>query len=253
MYRFRLFEFQEVGPIVGQSPKPRSGHRIVHHKGKIYSFGGFNPAVDGADPDLEGDAFWQDSKPLFKELWELNLTTKRWTKSLMKGDIPEQLASHTAVAHPCLPGVMLVYGGTGAPFGLTTSNTVVACQVPGPVLHPPMCHIQLETQQFSKLTVADGPGHPMPLYGQAVITDEEQVGDYEFCVSFLPSGSVLHSGWHLWLQLLHGRECAGPADPAPQLAQSVQAEWPGGGARGQVPSSGGAGNMSELSADCLAP
>ena len=32
-------------------------------------------------------------------------------------------ASHTAVAHPCIPGVMLVYGGTGAPFGLTTSNT----------------------------------------------------------------------------------------------------------------------------------
>ena len=55
---------------------------------------------------------------------------------------------------------MLVYGGTGAPFGLTTSNTVVACQ--------------LETQQFSKLAVADGPGHPMPLYGQAVITDQEQ-------------------------------------------------------------------------------
>ena len=55
---------------------------------------------------------------------------------------------------------MLVYGGTGAPFGLTTSNTVVACQ--------------LETQQFSKLAVADGPGQPMPLYGQAVITDQEQ-------------------------------------------------------------------------------
>jgi hypothetical protein len=160
MYRFRLFHFTEVGPVVGPSPKPRSGHRIVHHKGKIYSFGGFNPAVDGADPDLEGDAYWQESKPLFKELWELNLTTRRWTKSLMKGDIPEQLASHTAVAHPLLPGVMLVYGGTGAPFGLTTSNTVVACQ--------------LETQHFSKVAVAEGPeGHPMPLYGQAVITDTE--------------------------------------------------------------------------------
>ena len=56
----------QVGPIEGSSPKPRSGHRIVYHKGKIYSFGGFNPAVDGADPDLEGDEYWQDSKPLFK-------------------------------------------------------------------------------------------------------------------------------------------------------------------------------------------
>ena len=67
--------------------------------------------MDGADPDLEGDEYWQDSKPLFKvrsqlqvweriskdlhlqELWELNLTTRRWTKSQMKGDIPEQLVS----------------------------------------------------------------------------------------------------------------------------------------------------------------
>jgi len=161
IYRFRLFEFLEVGPIVGRTPKPRSGHRIVHHKGKIYSFGGFNPAVNNDDAELVDDIYWQDSKPLFKELWELNLTTKRWTKSQMKGDIPEQLASHTAVTHPCLPGVMLVYGGTGAPFGLTTSNTVVACQ--------------LANQKFSKLTVSeDGAGQPMPLYGQAVITDEER-------------------------------------------------------------------------------
>ena len=28
-----------------------------------------------------------------KELWELNLTTRRWTKSQMKGEIPEQLVS----------------------------------------------------------------------------------------------------------------------------------------------------------------
>ena len=60
------FYLSQVGPIEGPSPKPRSGHRIVYHKGKIYSFGGFNPAVDGADPDLEGDEYWQDSKPLFK-------------------------------------------------------------------------------------------------------------------------------------------------------------------------------------------
>jgi len=159
-YSFQLYQFSEVGPMEGPLPKPRSGHRIVHHQGRIYSFGGFNPSVDGADPDLQGDAYWQESKPLFKELWELNLTTRRWTKSVMKGEIPEQLASHTAVAHPCHPGVMLVYGGTGAPFGLTTSNTVVACQ--------------LDSQEFSRVPVAEGPGHPMPLYGQAVVTDHER-------------------------------------------------------------------------------
>jgi len=157
-YNFRIFQFKEIGPFVGQCPKPRSGHRIVHYKGKIFSFGGFNPAVDEDDSELSGDLFWQESKPLFKELWCLNMTSRRWTKCEMKGDIPEQLASHTAVSHPNHPGVMLIYGGTGAPFGLTTSNTVVACH--------------LDNQQFNKVaTESGGGGHPMPLYGQAVVMD----------------------------------------------------------------------------------
>ena len=58
-YSFQLYQFSEVGPMEGPLPKPRSGHRIVHHQGRIYSFGGFNPSVDGADPDLQGDAYWQ--------------------------------------------------------------------------------------------------------------------------------------------------------------------------------------------------
>ena len=35
--------------------------------------------IDGNDPDTEADQFWlwAHSKPLFKELWELNLTTRR--------------------------------------------------------------------------------------------------------------------------------------------------------------------------------
>ena len=138
IYRFRLFHFQEIGCCTGEGrPKPRSGHRIVQYKGRIYSFGGYNPAIELNDPDLLDDEYWIESKPLFKELWELNLTTGRWTKCVMKGDIPEQLASHTAVCHPLNPGVMLIYGGTGAPFGVTTSNTVVSCH--------------LDTQQFKKL------------------------------------------------------------------------------------------------------
>ena len=72
--QFVTLVLSQVGPIEGPSPKPRSGHRIVYHKGKIYSFGGFNPAVDGADPDLEGDEYWQDSKPLFKVSTQITST-----------------------------------------------------------------------------------------------------------------------------------------------------------------------------------
>lgn len=120
-------------------PKPRSGHRIVYYNGKIYSFGGYNPAVELNDPEM--DELWPDSKPLFKELWELNLSTGRWTKCEMKGEVPEQLASHTAVMHPLEPGVMLIYGGTGAPFGITTSNTIVTCH--------------LESRQFRLISILD--------------------------------------------------------------------------------------------------
>ena len=75
------------------------------------------------------DEVWEESKPLLKELWELNLSTGRWRKCEMKGIVPEQLASHTAVMHPLQPGLMLIYGGTGAPFGITTSNTMVTCNL----------------------------------------------------------------------------------------------------------------------------
>ena len=160
LYSFRLFHFQEIKCCRGEGrPKPRSGHRIVQYKGRIYSFGGYNPAIELDDPDLLDDEYWVDSKPLFKELWELNLTTGRWTKCEMKGDIPDQLASHTAVCHPLAPGVMLIYGGTGAPFGETKNNAVVSCH--------------LETQEFKKLVTREGEGQPMALYGQAVITDNK--------------------------------------------------------------------------------
>ena len=39
----------------------------------------------------------------------------------MAAPVPDQLASHTAVAYE---DKMLVYGGTGSPFGQSISNTV---------------------------------------------------------------------------------------------------------------------------------
>ena len=85
-FTFSQYTFQEIVPSSDIKPKPRSGHRIVHYKGRIYSFGGYNPLIDGNDPDMEADQFWAQSKPLFKELWELNLSTRRWTKCVMRGE-----------------------------------------------------------------------------------------------------------------------------------------------------------------------
>jgi len=162
VYKFRLYKIEEEYPLVGKDrklPKDRSGHRIVYHKGKIFSFGGYNPDIGMHDQEMEDDEFWAESRPLFKELWELNVFTKQWRKTLMKGDIPEQLASHTAVTHPVESGTMVVYGGTGAPFGLTTSNTVAACN--------------LDTADWRRIPAVSDNQYPEPLYGQAVVVDKE--------------------------------------------------------------------------------
>jgi hypothetical protein len=103
--------------------------------------------------------FWPDSRPLFRELWQLNLATKCWNKIQMQGDIPEQLASNAAILHPAFRGVMIVYGGTGSPFGVTTSNNVVACN--------------LESGNFHRIQTVPEDGQPMSLYGQAVVVDDK--------------------------------------------------------------------------------
>ena len=57
------------------------------------------------------------------QLWRLNSHSLRWKKIRLDGDdpqlVPDQLASHATVVHQ---DRMLMFGGTGAPFGLTTSN-----------------------------------------------------------------------------------------------------------------------------------
>jgi len=162
IFKFRLYNFREeysLGGENGKVPKDRSGHRIIYHKGKIFSFGGYNPSITTDDEDMMDDEFWPESSPLFKELWELNIFSKKWRKISMQGDIPEQLASHTAVSHPLERGTMVVYGGTGAPFGTTTSNSVASCK--------------LHTAVWRKVPTVSDNQLPEPLYGQAVVVDKE--------------------------------------------------------------------------------
>ena len=57
------------------------------------------------------------------QLWQFNVYSKRWRKLDMGESviIPDQLASHSIVM---VNGKFILFGGTGAPFGLTTSNDV---------------------------------------------------------------------------------------------------------------------------------
>merc|ERR1719154_903667 len=130
IYKFSTLRVEDLNPSEKiQKPKARSGHRIASFNGRIYSFGGYNPKITEDDEEMLEDPFWQESCPLFKELWEYNLSTKTWHKIELGGNIPDQLASHTAVFHPTYRGCLLIYGGTGNPFGSVTSTALHACQV----------------------------------------------------------------------------------------------------------------------------
>ncbi len=85
----------------------------------IYSFGGYNPTISDSDPDLKQDIDWNETKPLFRELWKFSRTTRLWTKLSTCGSSPKELASHCAAI---INNYLLVFGGTGVPFGETSSN-----------------------------------------------------------------------------------------------------------------------------------
>uniref|UniRef100_A0A1B6MI30 Kelch domain-containing protein 10 n=1 Tax=Graphocephala atropunctata TaxID=36148 RepID=A0A1B6MI30_9HEMI len=136
------------------SPKPRSGHRIVCDDINMYSFGGYNPSLTTTDEeDLAHDAVWAESKPLFKELWKYNVSTASW-KRLDVNEIPDILASNAVL----LSGrVLMVYGGTGVPFGANCSKDLFICDL-GSNRDP------LKFDLISALGNC-----PQPQYGQAII------------------------------------------------------------------------------------
>lgn len=131
LYSFRPFHVQRIVPVGSRAtghggPQPRSGHRCVVDESDLYAFGGYNPHVAADDEEMAGDATWPDSCPLFRELWRFNLASRSWTKVKTGGHTPRELASHAAL----LCGrQLMVFGGTGVPFGFSSSNSVHLCDL----------------------------------------------------------------------------------------------------------------------------
>ena len=158
-------------------PIARSGHRMVFHDGRLYAFGGYNPIL----PERE---------QLFRELWEYNIATRRWKQIEMQGSVPQNLASHTAcVVDDNASGTsrsakMLVYGGTGTPFGINMSRGVFLCDLHGDfrwsrlkiravqdvnVTDGSLAEISFSDNEEEHLDSDDHHVHlPRPLYGQAI-------------------------------------------------------------------------------------
>jgi len=62
-----------------------------------------------------------------QELWRFNFATCRWRKLKTCGTMPVELASHSALLHG---NHLVLFGGTGVPFGEAASNQLHVCHLP---------------------------------------------------------------------------------------------------------------------------
>lgn len=151
-YRFRPYELRrvnhkrKVGPNKSK-PYARSGHRIVCSDSALYCFGGFNPNMAVVN-DYDGDA-----SSLFQELWKYDFIRNEWTILMdPSNDLPKELVSNAMILHGDL---LILYGGTGFPFGATCSNRLYVCK-PG-------------TKPNELTEIAVRGALPPPMYGQTIL------------------------------------------------------------------------------------
>ncbi|XP_051910969.1 kelch domain-containing protein 10 isoform X1 [Hippocampus zosterae] len=119
----QLNKFEKLAgrPLHGRrTPAARSGHRCVADDTNLYVFGGYNPDYD------ESGGSENEDYPLFRELWKYHFATGRWQQIQTEGYVPTELASMSAVLHG---HNLLVFGGTGIPFGENNGNDVHVCNV----------------------------------------------------------------------------------------------------------------------------
>ncbi|XP_055316110.1 kelch domain-containing protein 10 homolog [Sitodiplosis mosellana] len=117
MYEFRPFlvtrcEYKSyakatsIGRGINYIPKPRSGHRVVANETDLFSFGGYNPNIENK---------------LLPELLKFNFLTQKWSIvfSSKSSNMPQESVSNAlTLKDNCL----VLYGGTGFPFGEKRSN-----------------------------------------------------------------------------------------------------------------------------------
>ncbi|KAG7281903.1 hypothetical protein CRUP_031152 [Coryphaenoides rupestris] len=102
------------------APPARSGHRCVADNANLYVFGGYNPDFEEAGGSENEDY------PLFRELWRFHFATATWQQLRTEGYMPTELASMSVVLHG---NNLLVFGGTGIPFGESNGNDVHVCNI----------------------------------------------------------------------------------------------------------------------------
>ncbi|XP_033106572.1 kelch domain-containing protein 10-like [Anneissia japonica] len=146
----------------GKKPCPRSGHRCVADKKGLYVFGGYNPNLDTLKrhyDDCDFEAL-DIIIPLFNELWEFNFASCCWRKMKTSGPMPTEVAS---MAMLLVGSTIVVYGGTGFPFGFTSSNKIYT--------------LNLRSLKWKK-HVTEEEYSPIRTYGSAICVNKENLYVY---------------------------------------------------------------------------
>ncbi|GBP14517.1 Kelch domain-containing protein 10 homolog [Eumeta japonica] len=150
-YVFEPYKAIKVPYLDTQRPRPRSGHRIACDDANIYCFGGYNPGL----PIDTASNTWSPDRPLFRDLWCFNIAERTWKPLRILGDMRDELASCAM----CMNGnYLMIYGGTGSPFGSKCSNDVTIWHVPKGECHD--AHLKLLTTKGQR---------PPGQYGQSVL------------------------------------------------------------------------------------
>lgn len=150
-YVFKPFVRKKVTPqALSALPQPRSGHRIVCDSKNLYSFGGYNPHIQSNEGS--NDQVWVDSYPLFQELWRFNFASRKWLLYSSQRSLPRELASNAVLRKG---NTLMVYGGTGSPFGYRCSNKLFISR--------------LNEDAGDMFEVKTDGQEPIPQYGQALV------------------------------------------------------------------------------------
>ncbi|KAK0040954.1 kelch domain-containing protein 10 [Biomphalaria pfeifferi] len=97
-------------------PTGRSGHRIIVADDSLYSLGGYNPNYEHF---VSHNQLLNHS--IFKELWKINLSTKKWQLIDDFNSVPPTVASHTIAK---VGRWLFLFGGTSIPFGETPTSAL---------------------------------------------------------------------------------------------------------------------------------
>ena len=135
-------------------PSPRSGHRCVSDSGNLYVYGGYSP-------------FHEDK--LFHELWKFNYGTRIWSPIKTSGKFPAEVASSCVLLDR---GNLIVFGGSGYPFGYFNSNNLFVCSLRDAHWHQ-IEWINTQDEEDSEESDFNG-AVPLAGYGQSIVLSPEK-------------------------------------------------------------------------------